>query len=62
MKSPAQFIKLQTSLATDALNEYIHHIGSAVFAVPPGLRPGQHYGDALFALVSRPGAVLLRVA
>ncbi len=28
-----------TSLATDALNEYIHHIGSAVFAVPPGLRP-----------------------
>jgi deferrochelatase/peroxidase EfeB len=48
MKSPSQFIKLQTSLATDALNEYIHHTGSAVFAVPPGLRPGQHYGDALF--------------
>ena len=23
--------------------------GSAVFAVRPGLRPGQHYGDALFA-------------
>ena len=49
MKSPAQFVKLQTSLATDALNEYIHHTGSAVFAVQPGLRPGQHYGDALFA-------------
>jgi deferrochelatase/peroxidase EfeB len=49
MKSPAQFVKLQTSLAADALNEYIHHIGSAVFAVQPGLRPGQHYGDALFA-------------
>ena len=49
MKSPVQFIKLQTSLATDALNEYIHHTGSAVFAVQPGLRPGQHYGDALFA-------------
>jgi deferrochelatase/peroxidase EfeB len=49
MKSPSQFIKLQTSLAADALNEYIHHTGSAVFAVPPGLRPGQHYGDALFA-------------
>ena len=50
MKHPSQFVKLQTSLATDALNEYIHHTGSAVFAVPPGLRPGQHYGDALFHL------------
>jgi deferrochelatase/peroxidase EfeB len=48
MKNPSQFIKLQTSLAADALNEYIHHTGSAVFAAPPGLRPGQHYGDALF--------------
>jgi deferrochelatase/peroxidase EfeB len=38
----------QPWLAGDALNEYIHHTGSAVFAVPPGLRPGQHYGDALF--------------
>jgi deferrochelatase/peroxidase EfeB len=44
MKSPAQFIKLQQSLADDALNEYIHHTGSAVFACPPGLRPGQHWG------------------
>jgi deferrochelatase/peroxidase EfeB len=49
MKDPAQFIQLQRSLASDALNEYIHHTGSAVFAVQPGLRPGQHYGDVLFA-------------
>jgi deferrochelatase/peroxidase EfeB len=49
MKNPSQFVKLQTALAGDALNEYIHHTGSAVFAVPPGLRPGQHYGDALFS-------------
>lgn len=48
MKNPSQFVKLQTALAGDALNEYIHHTGSAVFAVPPGLRPGQHYGGALF--------------
>jgi deferrochelatase/peroxidase EfeB len=48
MKNPSQFVKLQTALAGDALNEYIHHTGSATFAVPPGLRPGQHYGDALF--------------
>jgi deferrochelatase/peroxidase EfeB len=49
MKDPAQFIRLQQSLAADALNEYIHHTGSAVFACPPGLRPGQHWGDTLFA-------------
>jgi deferrochelatase/peroxidase EfeB len=48
MKNPAQFIRLQTALAADALNEYIQHTGSAVFACPPGLRPGQSWGDALF--------------
>jgi deferrochelatase/peroxidase EfeB len=48
MKNPAQFIRLQQSLAADALNEYIHHTGSAIFACPPGLRPGQHWGDTLF--------------
>jgi deferrochelatase/peroxidase EfeB len=48
MQNPAQFVRLQTALAADALNEYIHHTGSAVFACPPGLRPGQSWGDALF--------------
>jgi deferrochelatase/peroxidase EfeB len=48
MKHPSQFVKLQTSLATDALNEYIHHVGSAVFAVPPGVSQGRHWGDTLF--------------
>ena len=48
MKNPAQFIKLQNALAADALNEYIHHTGSAVFACPPGIRPGQHWGDGIF--------------
>jgi deferrochelatase/peroxidase EfeB len=33
----------------DLLNEYIRHTGSALFAVPPGLRaPGDYYGKALF--------------
>ncbi|MFF0571340.1 iron uptake transporter deferrochelatase/peroxidase subunit [Streptomyces sp. NPDC004041] len=33
------FIPVQRSLAaSDALNEYIQHVGSAVFAVPPGVR------------------------
>ena len=49
MQNPAQFIRLQTSLAADALNEYIQHTGSAVFACPPGLRPGQRWGDTLFS-------------
>jgi deferrochelatase/peroxidase EfeB len=36
-----QFAALQRWLgADDALNEYIVHTGSAVFAVPPGARPG----------------------
>ena len=48
MKHPSQFVKLQTSLAADALNEYIHHTGSAVFACPPGVSPGRHWGDTLF--------------
>jgi deferrochelatase/peroxidase EfeB len=48
MKNPAQFVRLQRSLAADALNEYTHHTGSAVFACPPGLRRGQHFGDTLF--------------
>jgi deferrochelatase/peroxidase EfeB len=45
----AQFVRLQRSLAGDALNEYIHHTGSGVFGCPPGLRPGQRWGDTLFA-------------
>jgi deferrochelatase/peroxidase EfeB len=48
MKNPAQFVQLHRSLASDALNEYIQHTGSGVFACPPGLRPGQHWGDSLF--------------
>ncbi|WP_327670156.1 MULTISPECIES: iron uptake transporter deferrochelatase/peroxidase subunit [unclassified Streptomyces] len=43
------FIPVQRSLATDALNEYIQHVGSAVFAVPPGVRDGSDWwGRGLF--------------
>jgi deferrochelatase/peroxidase EfeB len=49
MQHPSQFITLQTQLGVhDALNEYIQHQGSAVFACPPGLQPGQHWGDDVF--------------
>jgi deferrochelatase/peroxidase EfeB len=48
MKNPGQFTQIQRALAADALNEYIQHTGSAVFACPPGLHPGQHWADSLF--------------
>ncbi|WP_031171168.1 iron uptake transporter deferrochelatase/peroxidase subunit [Streptomyces durhamensis] len=45
------FIPLQRRLsAHDALNEYIQHVGSAVFAVPPGVRDaGDWWGRTLFS-------------
>ncbi len=45
-----QFVPMQRALAAkDALNEYIEHNGSAVFACPPGVAAGEHWGQALFA-------------
>jgi deferrochelatase/peroxidase EfeB len=48
----AQFVTINTSLSgknADALNEYIQHVGSGLFAVPPGVRTGEYWGQALFA-------------
>jgi deferrochelatase/peroxidase EfeB len=43
------FVAIQNRLAqTDALNEYIVHTGSAVFAVPPGTALGGFVGEDLF--------------
>jgi deferrochelatase/peroxidase EfeB len=43
-----QFVAIQRRLGgIDALNEYIKHVGSAVFAVPPGARPGGYVGETL---------------
>ena len=44
------FVRVQRNLATDALNEYIQHVGSAVFAVPPGVRDTDDWwGRTLFS-------------
>ena len=44
-----QFVALQRKLGQfDALNEYIKHVGSAVFAVPGGTKPGGFVGEGLF--------------
>ncbi len=46
----AQFVPMQQALArTDALNEYIEHTGSALFACPPGLTADGDWGTQLFA-------------
>jgi deferrochelatase/peroxidase EfeB len=43
-----QFVAIQRRLgAGDALNEYVKHVGSAVFAVPPGARKGGYVGETL---------------
>ncbi|MFC7719623.1 Dyp-type peroxidase [Nonomuraea recticatena] len=46
-----QFVPVQRALAkNDVLNEYIKHISSGLFAIPPGVRDGGDYwGRALFA-------------
>ncbi|MGC4109180.1 MAG: Dyp-type peroxidase [Nocardioides sp.] len=50
MNDPDHFVRLQTKLGgSDLLNEYISHIGSAVFAVPPAPKTGGYLGEALFA-------------
>jgi deferrochelatase/peroxidase EfeB len=45
-----QFVQLQMRLARyDALNGYITHTGSAIFACPPGAREGGFVGEGLFS-------------
>ncbi|MFJ2542031.1 iron uptake transporter deferrochelatase/peroxidase subunit [Microbacterium sp. NPDC087589] len=47
-RDPAQFISLQRRLSSDRLNEYISHVGSGIWAVPAGARPGSYVGAGLF--------------
>jgi deferrochelatase/peroxidase EfeB len=45
-----QFVTLQNRLAgTDHMNEYIQHVGSGIFACPPGVRKGGFWGETLFS-------------
>ena len=44
------YIPMQTAMArNDLLVEYLQHIGSGLWAVPPGVRKGEFVGQALFA-------------
>ena len=47
--NPAHFETIQTSLgASDALNEYISHIGSGIFFVPPAPKQGSYIAQDMF--------------
>jgi deferrochelatase/peroxidase EfeB len=50
-RDPArQFTAIQRRLgANDALNEYIKHTSSAIFAIPPGASRGGFVGEGLFS-------------
>lgn len=44
------YIPMQTAMASnDLLSEYLQHVGSGLWAVPPGVAPGEFVGHALFA-------------
>jgi deferrochelatase/peroxidase EfeB len=46
----SQFIPIQRNLAeNDAMNEYVRHVGSGIFAVPPGARTSGYVGETLFS-------------
>jgi len=47
-RAPEQFVRLQRSLSTDVMSEYIRHVGSGVWAVPPGATPATFIGAGLF--------------
>jgi deferrochelatase/peroxidase EfeB len=43
-----QFIPIQRRIAGhDALSLYLRHVGSAIFACPPGAKPGGYVGESL---------------
>lgn len=48
-RRPEQFIELQRALSSDLMNEYIRHVGSGIWAIPPGAKPGSYVGAGLFA-------------
>jgi deferrochelatase/peroxidase EfeB len=48
-RRPEQFVTLQKALSTDLMAEYLRHVGSGVWAVPPGVRAGSYVGAGLFA-------------
>lgn len=46
-KSPDSFVTLQKALSTDAMGEYLRHVGSGLWAVPPAPAAGASVGAGL---------------
>ncbi|WP_260026746.1 iron uptake transporter deferrochelatase/peroxidase subunit [Microbacterium enclense] len=46
-RSPERYITVQRSLSTDAMGEYLKHVGSGLWAVPPAPAPGASIGAGL---------------
>lgn len=46
-KSPERYITVQKALATDAMGEYLRHVGSGLWAVPPAAPAGTSIGAGL---------------
>jgi deferrochelatase/peroxidase EfeB len=52
-RDPEAFVQVQRRLgADDALNEYIKHVGSGVWAIPPGAQRGGWVGQTLLGHLS----------
>ena len=48
--NPNHFITIQNRIgAYDLLNEYVRHIGSAIFAIPPAPEQGRYLAQPLFS-------------
>jgi deferrochelatase/peroxidase EfeB len=53
-RDPDAFVRVPRQLGSnDALNEYIKHVGSGVWAIPPGAPPGGWVGQTLFGALGR---------
>jgi deferrochelatase/peroxidase EfeB len=53
-RDPEAFVRVQRQLGSmDALNEYIKHVGSGLWAVPPGARRGGWVGQTLLGALGR---------
>jgi len=48
-RDPERFVTVQRALSRDLMNEYIRHVGSALFAIPPGAKTGSYVGAGLFS-------------
>jgi len=49
-RDPDAFVQVQRRLGSnDKLNEYIKHVGSGVWAIPPGARQGGWVGETLLS-------------